>query len=65
MVTRYMQGCYVKGRLLEHEIVRMLESKTKRDKETAIIRLDLLRDLEIIDEDKHSEIYDKIMGVDR
>lgn len=64
MVSLYMKGCYVKGKLLEHEIVRMLESKTKRAKETSLIKLDLLRDLEIIDEDKHSEIYDKIMGVD-
>ena len=60
-----MLGIYVRGKLVEHEIIRILAAETKQGKRDAKIKLDLLRDLDIIDEDRHSELYDKMMGVDK
>ena len=60
-----MTGFYLKGKLVEHEIVRILAAQTKQAKHDAKIKLDLLRDLDIIDEDRHSELYDQLMEVDK
>lgn len=60
-----MLGIYIKGKTVEHEIIRILASQTKQAKREAKIKLDLLRDLDIIDEDKHSELYDQLMEVDK
>lgn len=60
-----MTGFYLRGKLVEHEIVRILASQTKQAKHDAKIKLDLLRDLDIIDEDRHSELYDQLMEVDK
>lgn len=60
-----MLGIYIKGKTVEHEIIRILASQTKQAKKEAKIKLDLLRDLDIIDEDKHSELYDQLMEVDK
>lgn len=60
-----MTGFYLRGKLVEHEIVRILAAQTKQAKHDAKIKLDLLRDLDIIDEDRHSELYDQLMEVDK
>lgn len=60
-----MYGIYVKGKLIEYELRRISASKTVTAQREGKIKLDLLRDLDIIDEDKHSEIYDKMMDVDK
>ncbi len=60
-----MLGIYLKGKTVEHEIIRILASQTKQAKREAKIKLDLLRDLDIIDEDRHSELYDQLMEVDK
>lgn len=60
-----MLGIYLKGKTVEHEIIRILASQTKQAKKEAKIKLDLLRDLDIIDEDRHSELYDQLMEVDK
>ena len=60
-----MYGKYVKGNLIEYELRRISSSKTVLAQREGKIKLDLMRDLDIIDEDKHSEIYDKMMDVDK